>query len=404
MQTNSSLTTVLVIGGGIAGPVVSLFLKKHGYHPILFEKVQQLADVGASLNCAPNGLKAFSTLNLSDDLIKCGGLIELISWRQSDGTILAENDFLKQVSQRYGFPFVGLKRSKLLAFLHAQVEGANIEKHMGKKLINIEQTDSSVIAYFEDKTQFTGSFLIGADGLHSTVRQLLFGKDTVNYTGVTEIIGVSTRPTGLCSEKGVLLQIAGVGGHIVSYPFSETHCMYACSLEESANPESWKTVSIEEMEEFKCKSKFSQWTEPTVRHLLQNTEKLMKIGIYDRDELPIWYKERVILIGDAAHGTSPHVGQGGNLAMEDAYYLTKMLPASGESYSLSTSTLKTIFQQFTDRRRPRTTEIVKRARKEGEDRVLNDVTACKARDEARRNLFSTPASMEIADRLYNIEL
>jgi len=107
--------------------------------------------------------------------------------------------------------------------------------------------------------------------------------------------------------------------------------------------------------------------------------------LYDRPELSTWHKGRVVLVGDAAHPTSPHLGQGANQAFEDIYHLVRLLVQHNPSAGVpSTSLLSKIFTEFENLRIQRTSELVKKARAQGESRVVDGVDACKERNDRLR--------------------
>lgn len=112
-------------------------------------------------------------------------------------------------------------------------------------------------------------------------------------------------------------------------------------------------------------------------------------GLYDRPELEHWYKGRVVLAGDAAHPTSPHIGQGANQAFEDVYHLIRvLLKFNPDGSPPSTEVLEKAFKEYESIRIPRTTDLVREARKTGESRALQGVDSCKARNAVLRDLWS----------------
>jgi salicylate hydroxylase len=150
-------------------------------------------------------------------------------------------------------------------------------------------------------------------------------------------------------------------------------------------PEEMASMRNQLFEEFK------HWASP-VPELIQSSERIIKYGLYDRPQLEPeqWYSPnlgRCLLIGDAAHPTSPHLGQGANQALEDCYHLGRLLPdvESGSETALTSQTLNDIFAAFARLRQPRTAALVKGARAQGENRVVDGgPEACAARDDRLR--------------------
>jgi len=132
---------------------------------------------------------------------------------------------------------------------------------------------------------------------------------------------------------------------------------------------------------------FSKWGHGA-GELVASAEKIIKYGLYDRPQLETWHKGRVGLLGDAAHPTSPHLGQGANQAFEDIYHFVRLLTQQNSSAgSPSTEVLSTIFGELEETRIVRTAELVRKARIQGDNRVLQGVPGCKARNNAIRGMF-----------------
>lgn len=126
----------------------------------------------------------------------------------------------------------------------------------------------------------------------------------------------------------------------------------------------------------------------------------MKYGLYDRPELESWFKGRIVLLGDAAHPTSPHLAQGANQAFEDIYHFVRLLGKHNPSVDhLSTELLLRVFTDYQDLRLLRTSELVRGARRQGEIRVVEGVDACRARDEAIRTGLNDDAARRAHDEL-----
>ncbi|CAF4225061.1 unnamed protein product, partial [Adineta steineri] len=137
---------------------------------------------------------------------------------------------------------------------------------------------------------------------------------------------------------------------------------------------------------------FARWASP-VDKFISNASRLIKIGLYDRPELTTWYKDRVVLAGDAAHATSPHLGQGANQAMEDAYYLVKFWKTSATDHTKA-------FEDYTQLRKERTSRLVTAARRQGEARVCVEPEECQKRNE----MLSKGINLNDISWIYDIQL
>lgn len=129
------------------------------------------------------------------------------------------------------------------------------------------------------------------------------------------------------------------------------------------------------------------WPE-VLRNAIANTDRIIKFGLYDRPEIPPehWFYGRCVLVGDAAHPTSPHYGQGANQSLEDCWHLSQLLP--GADADLSTVGLSEVFLKYAERRQPRTAMMVKGARAQGQMRVTFGKEACQKRNEIVKKVWS----------------
>lgn len=185
--------TVLIIGCGVAGPVLAYLLKQRGYAPLLFEKVTRLGDAGASLMLMPNGLKV---LGLIPGLLASirGDSIDLQAFLDttSDGETLGHSALPIKFEQKYGTPGLGVKRTEVNLKLKKMVEDAGVEVKEGWELEDIRETEHDVTAMFKNGESVTGSFLIGCDGIKAVTRKALLSKNGIQegipeFTGLTQV-------------------------------------------------------------------------------------------------------------------------------------------------------------------------------------------------------------------------
>ncbi|KAG1836722.1 hypothetical protein DFJ58DRAFT_817739 [Suillus subalutaceus] len=257
-------TRVIVVGAGIAGPVLAIFLKTKGYDPIVYERLPSPAEGGLSFLLQPNGLR--------DDL-----LFSL------DGKedILVDNDVAPDtMREHFGFPMIGVRRAEFQQLLIDTAEKHGIKIKWGHQAIEFEQSEDAVEVTFANGIKDTASFVIGCDGLHSNTRIALFGKENANFTGLVQFGGLSPTPPAL---RGKGVSNYGNGRHMVYVP---------CQGD-------WKTQHVEQQNEIR-RGSLSDWG-------------IVKYGLYDRPELKSWFKGRI------------HLGQGANQAFEDIYHIMRLL-------------------------------------------------------------------------------
>lgn len=283
-MTTAAPPTVLIIGSGVAGPVLAVLLKRKGYAPIVFEKVRALGDAGASLMLMPNGMKVLDLVGLNTtDLASSstsGGAFPLDAFedRSGGGSLLGSSALPSTFKAKYGQPAVGVKRTGLNLALKKMAEDAGIEVREGWALESVSEdsdadadADSSrsgrktVTARFANGESVRGDFLIGCDGIKAASRdalqQLKNGASNQQqppaFTGLTQTSGFSPAPAAFgIDDKSVMRNWFGEGVHVIAYPVSRTHVSWAVTLpeaDEEAAKESWRIYGDDEREEVKRK-------------------------------------------------------------------------------------------------------------------------------------------------------
>ncbi|KAL0936839.1 salicylate hydroxylase [Colletotrichum truncatum] len=383
---------VLVVGCGISGPVVACLLKQKGYEPIIFERAEAPRDVGATLMICPNGLKVLSLIgSLPDRLLQNGPpVLELRDYKASGETI-GGSDIPTGFAKRYGQPAVGVKRTLITSWLQELAIESGVEVREGWKLEAIEETEDSVTAFFEGGKSETGSFLIGCDGLRAATRRLILARGGMeegspSFTGLTQTAGISPTPEVFRNNPGAR-NWYGELSHVISYPCTHDKTSWGLTLPGDVVEEaSWGLFSDEqraaEKEKILKMLRAKEW-DPVVLEMVGSAERLIKYGLYDRPELSPeqWYSGRCVMVGDAVHPTSVHLGQGANQSCEDCYYLTKELPDFNAKHALPTSLLTESFKAYADKQQPHTSTLVKGARALGLARVAAP-EYCDKRDQA----------------------
>ncbi|PIG83066.1 hypothetical protein AARAC_001242 [Aspergillus arachidicola] len=387
---------VLIIGCGIAGPVLGILYKCKGYHPIVFEKVQTLGDAGASLMLMPNG-RVLDLIGLADEVAKESLPLRGFWDGVASGGTLGHSGLPAAFTDKYGQPAAGIKRTSISLMLKKRLLDMDVELHEGWKLESIKENEDSVTAIFDGERMVTGAFLIGCDGIRAASRRVILEMQGIHtgmptFTGLVQVAGISRTPESLDDfRRGSLCNWYGDGKHIIAYPVSATHTSWAATLPETLeHEETWRQSDPAEIEtQRETLARQLTGFEPVVLNLIKTATRIIKFGLYDRPELrpEQWHSKRCVLVGDAAHPTSPHLGQGANQALEDCYHLMNYMPCinSGsadyaENSSQINSDLPGFFQAYAESRQPRTSALVKEARAIGERRVVVTPALCKERD------------------------
>jgi 2-polyprenyl-6-methoxyphenol hydroxylase-like FAD-dependent oxidoreductase len=356
---------VLIIGGGIGGLALALFLRKAGISSTVYEAFPHKDGAGGGLNLAPNGMKVLAALGLAEKTRACGSAALEACFRNEHGRVLAR--FRNGPVEKYRQPAVSLMRSALHEVLTDEMSSQRLEIHYEKRLNTITQDAAKVVAYFADGTQAEGDILIGADGIHSQARSsILPNGPKPAYIGLIAMGGLvlgSTVPSLLQRDKQSLNFTYGAKGFFGYMGVHAGNVMWWSNLpsEKEFTPEELAALSLESIKTDML-AIYRGYHEP-IPTLIANTLSPVKINLSDILSLPQWHAGRVLLIGDAAHAVSPNAGQGASMALEDAMVLAKLLRDSCGDY-------EHVFTQFETDRKPRVEKIVAEGRRRGVDKQI----------------------------------
>ena len=309
------MVQIAIIGGGIGGLTTAIALQHFGFESHVFEQAPALHDVGAAIAIWPNAMRVLAGLGLADKILAKAGVMEEIRWVDQNGWLI--NSVPISNSE---FPAVALHRADLQNTLLHELPPSLI--HLGHQLIDLRQQAGKMIATFANGHSTEADFLIGADGIHSRVRaQLLNDGDPVDR-GYTIWRGISAKfPSAIPPATAVEFQ--GRGKRFGIGPVGLGRVGWWAS----ANGAITKEVS----------RLFEDWY-PPVLELIESTPtaSIIKNSALDRPPNKIWGRGRMTLLGDAIHPTTPDLGQGGCLAIEDAFVLARCF----NKYSASDAALR----------------------------------------------------------------
>lgn len=361
----------IIIGAGVAGPILALQLKRIGFAAEVFEsRSEENTKEGAFLGLTPNGLnvlKGFVDLTLLKEDYTPGSM----KFFNSKGKQIAELGTAYQ-KQQYGVETIQIKRANLNKYARIAATDAGIKIEYGKKFVRYDETNDQVTAYFADGTSATGDIMIGCDGMFSEVRKQLFPEDSViKYTKLISTGGYA-RISELSKPLDSIRMTFGERGFF-AYSVSDKGEVWWFNnyfREQQPKPqEIEKTLKIEIQNHL---ANVHKNDDPLFSKIIKNSHEIIAYPIYDVPRLSHWYKGRVCLIGDAAHGISPHIGQGASLALEDTVVIAELLKLHKD--------YRTAFQIFQSERQPRVEKVIKSARKVGDTKTKTNPIAAWFRD------------------------
>lgn len=328
-QSQSSPHHVLIAGAGIGGLVAALSLLHRGIDCDVYEQAGELREVGAGLWVSANGARVLFELGLKDELerVAIGATERAIRlWNTGESWPLYEAR-TSEVSHK---PYV-LLRAHLLRMLQEAVERLKPDAiHLNARCTGFTERNGKVSLKFEDGSEAVGTALIGADGIHSKIREQSFGQVQSRYTDALAWRGlVPVDRLSPHQAKHAVHTWVGPLAHITVYPvrWQDTSLLtFSAQVEHSDwQLESWSTKGDPK----DCLKDFEGW-HPDIIEMISAVDTLHKWGIFVREPLARWSTGRVTLLGDACHSMVPYLGQGVNMAIEDACVISRYLAANDD--------------------------------------------------------------------------
>jgi 2-polyprenyl-6-methoxyphenol hydroxylase-like FAD-dependent oxidoreductase len=307
---------VIIVGGGIGGLTAAVALQRVGIQPLVFERAPELREVGAGLTLWTNAVRVLRTLGLGDAVAEIGVPLRESELRAWDGGLISGLD-LGAIGDKFGAPTLGVHRAELQRVLSEKVGPALA---LGAACVEYAVDADGVTVRFADGRTQRGDILIGADGLRSVVRGQVLGVQKPRYAGYTAWRGVGRidRPE---VPTGVTLLALGRGSQFGYLPIGGGRTYWFATANCPANmydpPGTAKPNLLK---------RFADWY-PPIPAVIEATDAtaVFRSDILDRPPVTPWGVGRVTLLGDAAHPTTPNLGQGACMAIEDAAVLARCL-------------------------------------------------------------------------------
>lgn len=369
---------IAIVGGGIGGLTLAIALQQKGFSPVVYERTPELKSVGAGLGLAGNAVKAFSELDLNAAVLKAGKILKRVAIKDERGRVLTETDSEK-MSEKYGMVNnFTVHRADLHEVLLNQLTDKSLV--LDKQCVDFEQYNRGVQLFFQDGTHEYVDYVIACDGINSVFRKKLLPKAKPRYAGYTCWRAViDDVPAGI--DMSETSETWGPGSRFGIVPLTHNRIYWFATINSKANNSKLKAYTTSDLSQH-----FKDFHHP-IPQLIEQTknEQLIWSDINDLEPIKKFAFNRIVLMGDAAHATTPNMGQGACITIEDAVVLANCM----EDYAK----LEESFRQFEKKRIGRTTRIVNNSWQLGKIAQLENPLIVKIRNAAIR---ATPA--RIAER------
>jgi 6-hydroxynicotinate 3-monooxygenase len=344
---------VAIVGAGMGGLATAAALRRVGIDVAVYEQAAQFARLGAGIQVGCNAMKVLRELGLESKMRQQSFYPR--SWNNRDwrtGDVKFDMIFGETAERKFGAPYLLAHRGDLHAALASAVPDECVK--LSHRLVGLDQAGDGIRLSFANGATAGADAVVGADGVHSVVRDILFGATPVKYTG--RIAYRTTYPAALLGGEMIddCTKWWGEDRHIVIYyvkPDRSEIYLVTSQPEPEFRIESWSAKGdVKEL-----RTAFAGFSRE-VERVLAACPDVHKWAILDRDSLPRWADGNVTLLGDACHPMTPYMAQGAAMAIEDAAVLSRCLDG------VDASGIGDAFRRFEATRKERTTRVQETSR------------------------------------------
>lgn len=391
----SSQTHVIVVGGGIGGLFLANALVAEGIAVDLYEQARALGEVGAGVYITPNSVRQLDRLGLGAPFRDIGAPVgEHSRYYRHSGDEIGP----VQVSDSRGWKAnFGVHRADLIDVLASALPDGVL--HTGRQVSGYEERDGGAAIRFGDGESAECDVVIGADGIHSTLRPHVHQDSVPVFSGTAVYRGLVPRALLPNWRDDVWQMWLGPGKHFLTFPVrsGELINFVAFVTDHGDIKESWTAPGDPDA----LRTEFAGW-DPRIGELLSLVASTFRWALYDRDPLPTWTRGRLALLGDAAHPMLPHLGQGANQSIEDGMALAAILSRTARGR------IPAALRTYEELRRERVASVQLGARRNGlrYDSMTGDLdmrdAEIRAHSEFRREIYDydvVPFALAAADGL-----
>lgn len=331
--------TFSILGGGIAGLATAITLQQIGIRAVVYEAAPSMKPVGAGITLAYNALKALKHIGIYNKVIAAGSVFQRMDILDEQGAVINRMD----TSQIEGAKNLAIHRADLHRILMDQLDPAMVVTD--KRTADIREDPGGYEVKFEDSSRIKSKNLIVAEGIHSVIRSKVLPEAQLRYAGYTCWRGITDHNPGIREPS----ETWGSNGRFGMVPVGDNRVYWFACKNAPANSRKMSTYGTEVLYRL-----FKDYHAP-IGELIHSTpsDQIIWNDIFDLKPIDRFAFGNLILIGDAAHATTPNMGQGACQAIEDAVVLAESLHQN--------SMAKKAFRCFEKKRKVRTQTIVKQS-------------------------------------------
>jgi 6-hydroxynicotinate 3-monooxygenase len=320
---------IAVVGGGLGGTTAGILLQRAGFNVTVYEQAPELQRIGAGIHLHQNVTRIMGALGLATEMMSVG--LSPITWlsREWDtGRILFDLP-LKDWEKKYGAPHLIMHRGDLQGFLSSKLKPGTLL--LNKRLVALEERSAGMVLQFSDGSRAEADIVIGADGVHSKIRELLLGPQRPCFSGIAAFRAIF--PTKLLGDYRV-------GADVTKWWWDERHpsrddryfiVYYLTERRDELYFVSgwhigdWKGELVPVPADKDEMREVFKGFHPEVQRIVEACPAASKWPVFQQEPYPLWSRDKIVMLGDACHPMKAHMGQGAGMAMEDAVILARCL-------------------------------------------------------------------------------
>ena len=343
---------VAIVGGGIGGLFAANALVSHGLEVSVYEQAPEIGEIGAGVFLTPNSVRQLQRVGLEPAVLKWGARVGHYSrYFRHDGAPIAP----VQVTDTLGWNATfGMHRADLVDMLANALPAGLV--HTGHRCVGFEQDGETAKLSFANGTKAEADIIIAADGIHSELRPFVFPSSQPTFSGSVAYRGLVPHDRVPDWPVDRWQMWLGQGRHFLVFPVRAGKLLNYVGFvpTDEQMKESWSAPGDPGV----LRREFAGW-DPRIDQVLRNVQTTFRWALYDREPLPVWTRDRLSLLGDAAHPMLPHLGQGANQSIEDGMALATILARADRS------TAPRALLAYEQLRRERVAEVQRGARANG---------------------------------------